>query len=278
MIRISFSLLGGVALALLLFWLLALLVTPPEEEFEVLDAAMTMNMVEAPDTVQEEPVEPVEPSVEPPPPQVEVSPPPQPESLPPRESAIAMPEPELPPEPMEPLEVDSSLPELAEIQPEPSPERAAEPPPEPAPEPPPEPAPESPPQPESIAEPVPEPSPRAESSPSPPQPSAAPTPGPTPEQAAPAEQGPVDVGQIAPTSRVPPEYPSRAQRRGLEGHVELEFLIRPDGSIDRASIRVIESQPRNVFDSAAEQAVGRWQFEPASGVRRARQRLEFQLR
>ncbi|MGL6251309.1 MAG: energy transducer TonB, partial [Billgrantia desiderata] len=77
---------------------------------------------------------------------------------------------------------------------------------------------------------------------------------------------------------VPPEYPSRAQRRGLEGHVELQFLIRPDGSVDRSSIRVVESQPRNVFDSAAEQAVARWQFEPASGVRRARQRLEFQLR
>jgi len=243
--RIPLSSLGGVALALLLFWLLALLVAPPEEEFDVVDVSMTMSMVEAPEPVQEETIEP---SAEPPPPQVEATPPPQPEPLPPLESSIAMPEPELPPEPMEPVELDATLPELAEAQPEP----------------PPEPRPEPRPQPEPAPQPAPAPSAAQQ--------------GPTTEQAAPAESGPVDVGEIAPTSRVPPEYPSRAQRRGLEGHVELQFLIRPDGSVDRSSIRVVESQPRNVFDSAAEQAVARWQFEPASGVRRARQRLEFQLR
>lgn len=245
MTRIPLSSLGGVALALLLFWLLALLVAPPEEEFDVVDVSMTMSMVEALEPVQEETIEP---SAEPPPPQVEATPPPPPEPLPPLESSIAMPEPELPPEPMEPVELDATLPELAEAQPEP----------------PPEPRPEPRPQPEPAPQPAPAPSAAQQ--------------GPTTEQAAPAESGPVDVGEIAPTSRVPPEYPSRAQRRGLEGHVELQFLIRPDGSVDRSSIRVVESQPRNVFDSAAEQAVARWQFEPASGVRRARQRLEFQLR
>ncbi|QTP54591.1 energy transducer TonB [Billgrantia sulfidoxydans] len=249
MTRIPFSSLGGVALALLLFWLLALLVAPPEEEFDVIDESLTMSMIEAPEVVEEEVAEP---SAEPPPPQAEATPPPRPEPLPPLESEIAMPEPELPPETVEPLELDTSLPELSEVRPEPPPQPAPEPRPEPEPEPAPEP------------------------SPSPAAPSA--TPESAAEQAAPAEQGPVDVGQIAPTNRVPPEYPLRAQRRGLEGHVELQFLIRPDGSVDRSSIRVVESQPRNVFDSAAEQAVARWQFEPASGVRRARQRLEFQLR
>jgi protein TonB len=249
-----------VALALLLFWLLALLVAPPEEEFDVVDVSMTINMVEAPEPVQEEAVES---SAEPPPPQVEATPPPQPEPLPPLESSIAMPEPELPPEPQETVELDTALPELAEVQPEPRPEPAPEPAAEPAPQPAPQPAPEP-----SLAAEAP----------------ASAQEGPATEQAAPVETGPedvgepVDVGEIAPTSRVPPEYPTRAQRRGLEGHVELQFLIRPDGSVDRSSIRVVESQPRNVFDSAAEQAVARWQFEPASGVRRARQRLEFQLR
>ncbi|QOR38460.1 TonB family protein [Billgrantia diversa] len=255
MTRISFSSLGGVALALLLFWLLGLLVTPPEEEFDVIDESMTMSVVEAPEWVEEEVVEP---SAEPPPPQAEATPPPRPEPLPPVESSIAMPEPELPSEPAETPELDTSLPELGEAQPEP--------PPEPAPQPQPEP------------EPAVEPTPEATPAPSPSTAAPSAVSEPPAEQAAPAEQGPVDVGQIAPTSRVPPEYPSRAQRRGLEGHVELQFQIRPDGSVDRSSIRVAESQPRNVFDSAAEQAVARWQFEPANGVRRARQRLEFQLR
>ncbi len=251
MTRVPLSALGGAALALLLFWLLALLVSPPEESFDVLDVSMSLSMVEAPEPVQEEPVEP---SAEPPPPVDASPPPPPPEPLPPLESPIAVPEPELPPEPVETVELDSSLPELAEVQPEPPPEPAPEPPPQLAPAP--------------SSEPAPEPAPR------PSAPSSA-EPAPAVDQ---AEQGPVDVGRIAPTRRVPPEYPSRAQRRGLEGHVELQFLIRPDGSVDRSSLRVIESRPRNVFDSAAEQAVARWQFEPASGVRRARQRLEFQLR
>ncbi len=258
MIRIAFSSLGGAALALLLFWLLALLVTPPEEAFDVLDVTMTMSLVEAPEPpIQNEQEAVVEPSPEPPP-QAETAPPPEPEPLPPLESTIAMPEPELPAELVETLEHDSSLPELAEVQPDPPPE----PPPEPTPEPRLEPALE----PAPAPQPTPEPSPSAVSS-------AAPAPA-----TEPAEQSPVDVGQITPTSRVLPEYPPRAQRRGLEGHVELQFLIRPDGSVDRSSIRVTEAQPRNVFDSAAEQAVARWRFESANGVRRARQRLEFQLR
>src|SRR5690606_21484707 len=119
-----------------------------------------------------------------------------------------------------------------EVQPDPSLEPAPEPPPEPAPEPVPEPS----------AQTSPEPVPAAEQG----VPGEAVSAQTQAEQAAPADQGPVDVGKIAPTSRVPPEYPSRAQRRGLEGHVELQFLIRPDGSVDRSSIRVIEAQPRNV--------------------------------
>lgn len=257
MTRIPFSALGGIALALLLFWLLALLVTPPEEEFDVLEMSMTMSMVEVPEPILEERAEQeemAEPSVEPPPqpeppPQVEASP--QPEPPPPVESEIAMPEPE--PEP------------------------------EPVPEPPPEPEPE----PEPIPEPEPTPAPMPDPQPSSSEPTLNPTYEPTPameqapsvEQAAPAEpQGPVDVGELAPTSRVPPEYPSRAQRRGLEGHVELQFLIRPDGSVDRSSIEVLAARPGNVFDKAAEQAVANWQFEPANGLRRAQQRLEFELR
>lgn len=83
---------------------------------------------------------------------------------------------------------------------------------------------------------------------------------------------------VRPTRRVPPKYPSRAQRRGLEGHVVVQFLIRADGSVDTASIEVLETRPSKVFEQAARQAIADWRFEPAPGLRRARQRLEFQLR
>lgn len=93
-----------------------------------------------------------------------------------------------------------------------------------------------------------------------------------------ADSGPVAVGEAVPLSRVPPRYPRRAQRRGVEGYVELEFLIQPDGRVDRASLRVLDARPTRVFEAAAEQAVGEWRFEADGRLRRARQRLEFRLR
>lgn len=89
----------------------------------------------------------------------------------------------------------------------------------------------------------------------------------------------MDVGSSArATRRVPPQYPSRALRRGQEGHVVVQFLIRPDGSVDSSSIEVIEARPRQVFEQAARRAIAGWRFESAQGMRRARQKLEFQLR
>ncbi|MBF8223014.1 energy transducer TonB [Halomonas sp. 328] len=245
MTRVPVSALGGAALALLLFWLLALLVAPPEAEIDVLDAPLSMNLVEAPEAVPEEV------AAEAPPPAEVAPPPPLPEPAPPQASPVSLPEPELPPQEVEPVEFDEPLPELVEARPDPVPEPSPEPTPEPSPAPAPNPAPSPS---EAPAEPA--------GAPAQGQPSAA----------------PVEVGALAPTSRVPPDYPSRAQRRGIEGHVELRFLIRADGSVDADSIQVISAQPRNVFDRAARQAVARWRFEPAQGLRRAQQRLEFQLR
>lgn len=251
--RALLSVLAGAGMALLLFWLLALLVSPPEPDIEVQEMRLTMTEL-APAT-EPEAAEPVSepPAVMPP----AATPPPLPEPAPLPNTALALPEPELPAEEPAPVELDSSLPELAEVPPDPPPES---PPPEPRQEPRVEPAP------------TPAPAPAPSSTPS----SAATSPAET--VAKPVSREPVDVGQIAPTRRVPPEYPSRAQRRGLEGYVELAFVIRPDGSVDPGSIKVLSARPSNVFDKAARRSVSRWRFEPAQGLRRARQRLEFKLR
>lgn len=251
MTRVPVSVLAGTAMSLLLFWLLALLVSPPEPEIEVLEMSMPLTSVEAPDVEPEAAEVPAE--AAPPAPSKPVVPPPLPEPAPIAESHMALPEPALPPEAVEPMELDSKLPEFSEERPEPVPE------PQPEPEPVPEP------------QPAPDPRPDASSSEKEAQSTES-------SSAAPASSEPVDVGQAAPTERVPPAYPTRAQRRGLEGHVELEFVIRADGSVDPASVRVLSARPRNVFDDAARQAVAQWRFAPGEGLRRARQRLEFQLR
>lgn len=257
--RYPFGLLGGTSLALLLFVLLAWLVVPPEAP-EPLEE-MTLSLAELPEPVDDAPAEPTAaaPSLPPPPPAVT---PPTP--APSVESAITLPDPELPPLEESAVELDAPLPELVETPPEPAPEPRPEPKPEPEPEPRPEPQPTPSPQPaaETVSEPSAQPAeqPAASSSPA-------------------VSREPVDVGSSAqPTRRVPPQYPSRAQRRGLEGHVVVQFLIRPDGSVDAGSIEVLEARPRKVFERAARQAIAGWRFEAASGLRRARQRLEFQLR
>ncbi|MBL1268896.1 TonB family protein [Vreelandella neptunia] len=255
MMRHLLSLLGGVVLAVGLFWLLAQLVAPPEREPEELTMSMAMTMIEAPEVApeQEAPTpQPVEAA-----PQQAPPPMPAPEPPPVAESTISLPEVELPEEPVEPVEMDSELPELTEVEPEPRPEPT----PEPAPEPPPREAPAEPAPAATTAEPS-EPAERE----------AAPAAEPAPSNE------PVSVGQATPTSRVNPNYPPRAQRRGMEGFVEVAFTIRRDGSVDSSSIRVTNAQPRRVFDDAARDAIAKWQFEPSDQLRNATQRIEFQLR
>ncbi len=64
-----------------------------------------------------------------------------------------------------------------------------------------------------------------------------------------------------PTLQVPPEYPYRARRRGVEGSVELRFTVTRDGRV--TDIDVVRAQPQHMFEEAAKQAVTRWRFEPA---------------
>ena len=250
MMRHALSMLGGIALAVGLFWMLALLVAPPEQQVDEPIMTMSMTMVEAPEVAPEQEAPPPAPA------QAAPAPPPMPTPAPApvATSTIALPEVELPDAPVEPVELESELPELTEAQPKPTPR--PQPAPEPAPEPSPEPA-------ETAA-------PPAESAAA--QRDAAPAAEPAPSNE------PVSVGQVAPTNRVNPSYPPRAQRRGMEGFVEVEFVIQRNGSVDGSSIRVTNAQPRRVFEDAAREAIARWQFEPSQQLRRATQRIEFQLR
>ncbi|AND71095.1 hypothetical protein ATSB10_36410 [Dyella thiooxydans] len=61
---------------------------------------------------------------------------------------------------------------------------------------------------------------------------------------------------------VQPRYPTQAQRSRTEGFVVLSFTVKPDGHT--ADIKVVEAQPRHVFERAAIDAVDRWEFKPAT--------------
>ncbi|WP_254427154.1 energy transducer TonB [Rhodanobacter sp. C01] len=58
-----------------------------------------------------------------------------------------------------------------------------------------------------------------------------------------------------------PAYPPTALRSHQSGWVILSFSIAPDGHTD--DIRVVDAQPRHVFDRAASDAIHRYRYKPA---------------
>lgn len=67
-------------------------------------------------------------------------------------------------------------------------------------------------------------------------------------------------GEYLPIVKVAPVYPRRAQTRGIEGHVLLEFVVTKTGAV-RDPV-VIESEPPGIFDRAAMQAALKFKYKP----------------
>lgn len=62
------------------------------------------------------------------------------------------------------------------------------------------------------------------------------------------------------THRVHLEYPDIARERGIEGYVTLKLKVSAGGDV--ASIRVVDAQPRGMFEQAAVASVRAWKFDP----------------
>ncbi len=91
--------------------------------------------------------------------------------------------------------------------------------------------------------------------------------------AAPATE---DVPRLVAVQVVSPEYPFDAHADGAQ-RVELAFRVRRDGSV--RDIEVLSGPRERSFAQAAERALGKWRFEPASAMpgTRYRQAFEFVL-
>jgi len=61
------------------------------------------------------------------------------------------------------------------------------------------------------------------------------------------------------SSRVAPVYPDLAKKMHIHGMVKVEAVVRPNGTVK--STRVLGGNP--VLVEAAQDAVGKWKFEPA---------------
>lgn len=91
----------------------------------------------------------------------------------------------------------------------------------------------------------------------------------------------ISAGALKRTREVSPEYPYDAQARGIEGWVDVEFTIARDGTTREVMIR--NSEPKDLFDRSALDALRRWRFEPIvrngqPTEQRAMIRIEYRLK
>lgn len=73
-----------------------------------------------------------------------------------------------------------------------------------------------------------------------------------------------NIGQnsgVTPIVRIEPKYPIKAARAGVGGYVIMDFDVTATGKT--ANIRVIESHPADLFNSAAKASLSKWRYKPA---------------
>jgi protein TonB len=66
--------------------------------------------------------------------------------------------------------------------------------------------------------------------------------------------------EAVPLVRVNPLYPPRAQSRGIQGWVLLQFTITPQGTTK--DIEVLDADPKGFFERAAKDAVRKYKYKP----------------
>ncbi len=76
--------------------------------------------------------------------------------------------------------------------------------------------------------------------------------------------GIMDAGQLdiipAPSFKRHPRYPYRAKRMGIEGSVNIRFLVDEQGYV--SNITIIKAEPPGIFEQAVLDAVSTWKYTP----------------
>ena len=75
-----------------------------------------------------------------------------------------------------------------------------------------------------------------------------------------SSEGGGSYSDIMPIVRINPVYPPSAAMTGTQGWVRLKFTITKSGSV--RNVRILKSQPINIFDKSAVEAVSRWKYRP----------------
>ena len=90
----------------------------------------------------------------------------------------------------------------------------------------------------------------------------------------------VPAAQLELTHYVAPQFPLAARTRAVSGWVDVQFIVRTDGSVE--DIAVVGAEPAGLFEESATEAVHKWRYRPIlrDGQpinQRARVRVRFAL-
>ena len=88
----------------------------------------------------------------------------------------------------------------------------------------------------------------------------------------------VNESTLTRTRYVAPQFPDVARQRGIDGWVDLQFVVGTDGVV--GDVAVVGAQPVGIFEQAALEAVRHWRYQPVvhDGLavsQHARVRLRF---
>jgi protein TonB len=88
----------------------------------------------------------------------------------------------------------------------------------------------------------------------------------------------VNESALTRTRYVPPQFPDLARQRGIDGWVDLQFLVGTDGGV--SDVKIVGAQPAGIFEQAALEALRHWHYQPVTRSghvvsQRARVRLRF---
>ena len=90
----------------------------------------------------------------------------------------------------------------------------------------------------------------------------------------------VSAANLVLAKYVPPVFPVAARQHGASGWVEVQFLVKVDGSV--SDVIITGAEPVGLFEQAAVDAVRKWRYEPVernghASDQRARLRMKFAL-
>ncbi len=77
--------------------------------------------------------------------------------------------------------------------------------------------------------------------------------------------------ELIPLSTARPQMPAWACEKKIRGWVEAIFTVMPDGRVQ--DVRIIDAQPRGVYEAAAVESISNWIYEPTGKAREVKQRV-----